>query len=87
MWFDPFLQAGSLRARDVEDLRLFGVSGALVPSGEAAPATAAGVRRGWAEVLRTVRRLRRSGLAEAVIARVCGGNALAFLGLERTPSR
>lgn len=81
MWFDPFLHAGALRPRDVEDLRFFGVSGALVPSGEAAPATAAGVRRGWAEVLRAVRRLRKSGLS-AFAALGVSPRAIPERGLE-----
>jgi len=64
VWFDPLLRAGALRGRDVEDLRFFGVSGALVPSDDSAvPCTAAAIRRGWDGVVATVRRLRRGGLA------------------------
>jgi predicted metal-dependent TIM-barrel fold hydrolase len=64
MWFDALLRAGALPAREVQDLRFFGVSGALVPSDDAVvPATAAAIRRGWDEIVRLVRRLRRGGLA------------------------
>ena len=31
---------------------------------------------------RTADRLSRAGLSEAVVRRVCGGNALAFLGVD-----
>lgn len=63
MSFDALLRAGALSARDVADLRFFGVAGALVPADDAAaPATAAGVRRGWDAVVLAVRRLRRAGL-------------------------
>src|SRR5512133_441042 len=62
--FDALLRAGGLRAAEVDDLRFFGVTGALVPSDDSAvPATADAVRRGWDEVVSTVRRLRRLGLA------------------------
>jgi predicted metal-dependent TIM-barrel fold hydrolase len=64
MAFDALLRAGELGARDVADLRFFGVTGALVPSDDAAgAATAAGVRRGWDAVVATVRALRKAGLA------------------------
>jgi uncharacterized protein len=64
MWFDALLRAGALRARDVEDLRFFGVAGALVPSDDAVvPATAPAIRRGWDAIVGTVRRLRGAGLA------------------------
>ena len=64
MAFDALLRAGILSARDVDDLRFFGVTGALVPSDDAVvPATPAGIRRGWDGVVETVRRLRRQGLA------------------------
>jgi uncharacterized protein len=62
--FDALLHAGALTARDVDDLRFFGVEGALVPADDSVvPATAAGVRRGWDGVVLAVRRLRRRGLA------------------------
>jgi predicted metal-dependent TIM-barrel fold hydrolase len=64
MAFDGLLRAGILSARDVEDLRFFGVTGALVPSDDGVvPATGPGIRRGWEGVVATVRRLRRQGLA------------------------
>jgi len=64
MGFDALLRAGVLGARDVEDLRFFGVTGALVPSDDAiVPATPAAIRRGWDALGATVRRLRREGLA------------------------
>jgi uncharacterized protein len=64
MAFDGLLRAGQLGPRDVEDLRFFGVTGALVPSDDAVvPATPAGIRRGWDGIVATVRRLRRQGLA------------------------
>jgi hypothetical protein len=62
--FDALLRAGGLRPREVEDLRFFGVDGALVPSDDAAvPCTADAVRRRWDEVVAAVRRLRRGGVA------------------------
>ena len=62
--FDALLRAGGLRAAEVEDLRFFGVTGALVPSDDSAvPCTADGVRRGWDEVVAAARRLRRGGIA------------------------
>jgi hypothetical protein len=62
--FDALLHARSLGRRDLADLRFFGVSGGLVPSDDAIPAsTAAAVRRGWDDVALAVRRLRRAGLA------------------------
>jgi predicted metal-dependent TIM-barrel fold hydrolase len=64
MWFDPLLHARGLGARDLDDLRFFGVTGALVPSDDAVvPATAAAVRRGWDEVVASAARLRRGGVA------------------------
>lgn len=65
MWFDGLLRARSLSARDVSDLRFFGVSGALVPSDDegGARAGAAAVRAGWRETAAAARRLRRAGLA------------------------
>jgi predicted metal-dependent TIM-barrel fold hydrolase len=63
MWFDALLRPGALRVRDVEDLRFFGVSGALVVSDDSAvPATAPAIRRGWGAVTATAVRLRRAGL-------------------------
>jgi len=62
--FDVLLHARALGPRDLADLRFFGVTGGLVPSDDAVPAsTAAAVRRGWEEVVLAVRRLRRAGLA------------------------
>lgn len=62
--FDALLRAGGLRPPEIEDLRFFGVAGALVPSDDSAvPCTADAVRRGWDEVLAAARRLRRGGLA------------------------
>jgi uncharacterized protein len=64
MWFDPFLRGRDLSARDLSDLRFFGVTGALVPSDDTAgPGGAAAVRRGWQETVAAARRLRRAGLA------------------------
>ncbi|HET8540821.1 MAG TPA: TatD family hydrolase [Anaeromyxobacter sp.] len=62
--FDALLRAGRLRPPEIDDLRFFGVAGALVPSDDsAAPCTADGVRRGWEEVVAAARRLRRAGIA------------------------
>jgi predicted metal-dependent TIM-barrel fold hydrolase len=62
--FDAFLHARALSARDLEDLRFFGVTGALVPSDDAVvPAEPAAIRRGWDAVVASARRLRRLGLA------------------------
>ncbi len=64
MWFDALMHAGALRTRDVDDLRFFGVGGALVPCEDAVAAPgAAEVRRGWDDVAASVRRLRDAGLA------------------------
>ncbi len=64
MAFDALLRAGALGARDVEDLRFFGVTGALLPSDDAiVPATPAAILRGWDGLVLAVRRLRRAGLA------------------------
>jgi predicted metal-dependent TIM-barrel fold hydrolase len=61
--FDPLLHARGLGSRDVADLAFFGVRGALVPSDDAiVAATAARVRRGWADTVAAVRRLRHAGL-------------------------
>jgi predicted metal-dependent TIM-barrel fold hydrolase len=62
--FDALLHARPLRPRDLADLRFFGVTGGLVPSDDAvAQGTAASVRAGWEDVVASVRRLRRAGLA------------------------
>ncbi len=62
--FDALLHARPLRPRDLDDLRFFGVAGGLVPSDDAiAAATPAAIRKGWEEVVLSVRRLRRAGLA------------------------
>ena len=65
MVFDVHLRAHGLAARDVADLRWFGVEGALCPATDAvAPVTAARLRRSWEQLAgRTVPRLRRAGLA------------------------
>ncbi len=64
MAFDALLRAGALTARDVEDLRFFGVTGALLPADDGiVPATPAAIRRGWDGLVATVRRLRGAGLA------------------------
>ncbi len=65
MLFDAHLNAASLGPRDLADLRFFGVSGALVPAGDAAvPPSAEGVRRAWERIAGPVLlRLRRAGLA------------------------
>lgn len=62
--FDPLLHARALGARDLADLAFFGVAGALVPTDDSvAAATAARVRRGWADTVAAVKRLRKAGLA------------------------
>lgn len=62
--FDALLRAGRLRPREIEDLRFFGVAGALVLSDDSAVrSTADDVRAGWEEVVRAVRRLRQGGVA------------------------
>lgn len=82
MAFDGLLRAGILGARDVEDLRFFGVTGALVPSDDGVvPATAPGIRRGWEGVVSTVRRLRREGLG-AVAALGIHPRRIPLRGLE-----
>jgi hypothetical protein len=61
--FDAHLAGASLSARDVDDLRFFGVVGALVPLAGGPPAgTAASLRRDWEALWRAVGRLRRAGL-------------------------
>lgn len=62
--FDALLHARTLGARDLADLRFFGVTGGLVPSDDAVPSsTAPAIRRGWDDVARAAHRLRRAGLA------------------------
>jgi hypothetical protein len=64
MLFDALLHAAALRARDVDDLRFFGVGGALVPCEDSTAGGGAGaVRKGWDAVAASVRRLRNAGLA------------------------
>lgn len=65
MLFDAHLRAAGLTARDVADLRFFGVDGALCPATETVtPATASNLRRSWEELAGpTLARLRRGGLA------------------------
>lgn len=64
MLFDPLLRAGALSARDLADLRFFGVGGALLPADDAAlGAGAAAVRKGWEALLARVSVMRRAGLA------------------------
>ena len=61
-FFDPILRAGSLRAGDLDDLRFFGVGGALV-AGEGDGASADGVFRRWDGLAgAALRRARRAGL-------------------------
>lgn len=63
MLFDAHLRPGGITARDVADLRFFGVAGALCPAGEPPRASAEAVRRLWERLAGpTVRRLRRQGL-------------------------
>ncbi|MGC3997129.1 MAG: TatD family hydrolase [Anaeromyxobacter sp.] len=79
MWFDALLHARSLSPRDLADLRFFGVAGALVPTDDAlGRAGAAGVRRGWEEVVEGARRLRAAGLA---------GHAAVGVHPRRIPAR
>jgi uncharacterized protein len=65
VFFDAHLEAAGLGARDVADLRFFGIAGALCPSSDSVtPASAAAVARAWEQLSsRAVRRLRRAGLA------------------------
>jgi predicted metal-dependent TIM-barrel fold hydrolase len=80
--FDAHLRGASLSARDVADLRFFGVVGALCPLGDRASSPGApgavGIRRDWEAHRRAVERLRRAGLG-----------AYATIGLPpgRIPSR
>ncbi len=65
MLFDAHLRARGLSARDLADLRFFGVTGALAPSDDSgSPLGADAIRRGWEQLAGPiVRRLRRGGLA------------------------
>ncbi len=65
MFFDAHLRAGGLSARDLADLRFFGIAGALAPADDSgSPLGADAIRRGWEELAgRVIRRLRRGGLA------------------------
>lgn len=64
MFFDARLLARTLRAADLDDLRFFGVGGALVPMDDAATlAVADAVRGAWEAIApAALRRLRRAGL-------------------------
>jgi predicted metal-dependent TIM-barrel fold hydrolase len=64
VFFDARLLARSLRAADLDDLRFFGVGGALVPMEDAAlPAEADAIRAAWEAIAPgALRRLRRAGL-------------------------
>ncbi|HEX9288251.1 MAG TPA: TatD family hydrolase [Anaeromyxobacteraceae bacterium] len=64
-FFDVQLHPVSLRAGDLDDLRFFGVAGALAPADDAVtPATREGLRRAWAALAPgATRRLRRAGIA------------------------
>jgi len=63
--FDADLHPLPLRTGDLDDLRFFGVAGALAPMDDALPsATREAVRRGWDVLVPSaVRRLRRAGIA------------------------
>ncbi len=64
MFFDAHLHGAALTARDVADVRFFGVRGALLPlAGRGTPVTAAALRRDWEALALAVGRLRRGGLA------------------------
>jgi predicted metal-dependent TIM-barrel fold hydrolase len=63
VFFDAHLRGTAVSARDVADLRFFGVLGALCPLQDGGgPATAPGLRRDWKEASLAVERLRRSRL-------------------------
>jgi predicted metal-dependent TIM-barrel fold hydrolase len=81
--FDARLQARSLSRGDLEDLRFFGVTGALLSMDDAvAPLTAEAVRRAWAELAGPVlRRLRRAGL-QGRVALGLHPRRIPFRGLE-----
>lgn len=61
--FDLLLHAAALSRRDRDDLRFFGVEGALVPAPPPAAADAEAVRRSWEAALGAARALRAAGLA------------------------
>jgi uncharacterized protein len=65
MLFDAHLRAAALTARDLADLRFFGIAGALVPTDDSgSPRGAEAIQRGWARLAGgVVRRLRQAGLA------------------------
>jgi len=81
--FDARLQARSLSLGDLEDLRFFGVSGALLAMDDSgAERGADGVRRAWAELAGPVlRRLRRAGL-DGRLALGIHPRRIPFRGLE-----
>jgi predicted metal-dependent TIM-barrel fold hydrolase len=61
--FDVHLRGAALTARDVADVRFFGVAGALCALADrATPVTAIGLRRDWEALVGAVGRLRRAGL-------------------------
>ncbi len=64
-FFDAHLQAEALRARDLTDLRFFGVAGALVPLPAGRPSsTAADLRRAWEDLaVGALGRMRQRGFA------------------------
>jgi uncharacterized protein len=64
-YFDAQLHPISLRPGDLDDLRYFGVAGALAPADDGVtPATRDGLRRAWAALAPgATRRLRRAGIA------------------------
>ncbi len=63
MFFDAHLCGTAVSARDVADLRFFGVLGSLCPLPvRGGPASAPDLRREWEEAALAVERLRRSGL-------------------------
>lgn len=59
--FDALVHARGLRARDVEDLAFFGITGALLPASDAPPNTARALRKEWDAVAAEARRLRKEG--------------------------
>lgn len=63
--FDAQLEPLALRRGDLDDLRFFGVAGALASAGDAAvPATPESVRSAWEALApAALRRLRRAGIA------------------------
>ena len=83
MLFDAHLRGRELNRRDVDDLRFFGVEGALCPTTDAVnPPTPTAIRRSWEELAgATVPRLRRAGLA-AWAALGIPPRAIPWRGLE-----